>query len=105
LDGGELEDALRSVGQFAKQDMSSTIELCLSGALTERQFRNALTMLPSGLEDDFDAQLAELRARRAAVAQVTNPRAQELKRTGAASIDTFISDVERAKSATKAQKQ
>ena len=105
LDGGELEDALRAVGQFATHAMPDTVELCLSGALTEREFRDALTMLPPGLEDNFTAQLAELRARRAAIEELKDSRAAELKNTATASIDAFISEVERAQSASEAQKR
>lgn len=105
LEGGELEDALRAVGQFATHAMPDAVDLCLSGALTEREFRDALTMLPVGLEDNFAGQLTELQTRRSAIGELADPRARELKETAAASIDAFISEVERAQSETEAQKR
>jgi len=105
LDGGELEDALRSVGQYSTHGMTHVIEMRLSGALTASEFHDALTTLPLTLVDDFGAQLAELRARRAAIGKVTDPKAQTLKKAAIVAIDAFISEIEHAQSEMEAQKR
>ena len=104
LDGGELEDALRALGQFATHHMNDFLTFSASGALTDHESTDALTMLPLDLEDDFDAQLKEMRARRKAVEQSNVPQSQKRKRAAIASIDRFIADIERARSSVKPYK-
>ena len=104
LDGGELEDSLRSFGQFATHRMHDFMILAASGALTDRESTAALTMLPPDLEDNFGAQIAELKARRTALEGLPDPQLQD-RRTGAiTAIDAFIADIDRARSSYESQK-
>src|SRR5262249_32657841 len=52
LNNEERENALRALGQFASYHMREFL-VSTSGALTDREFRDALTMLPVDLGDDF----------------------------------------------------
>jgi hypothetical protein len=104
LDGGELEDALRSLGQFAARHMLSLVKLSVSGALTDREFTDALTMLPLEFEDNFAAQIDELRARRLALEEITDPQMQGKRKAAIASINTFLAEVDRARAAYESQK-
>jgi hypothetical protein len=70
--------------------------------MTDRNLVDALTMLPLELEDNFAAQLAELRKRRAALEGIADKGAQQRGRAAIASLDKFIGEVERAQSADKA---
>jgi hypothetical protein len=103
LDGGELEDALRSLGEFGSRHMQEFIGPAVAGAMTDRNLADALTMLPLDLEDNFDAQLAELRKRRSALEGLADKGAQQRGKAAIASLDKFIGEVERAQSADKAQ--
>jgi hypothetical protein len=103
LDGGELEDALRSLGEFGSRHMQEFMAPAVAGALTDRNIADALTMLPLDLEDDFNAQLAELRKRRAALESLTDQGAQQRGKAAIVSLEKFIGEVERAQSADKAQ--
>jgi len=97
LDGGELEDALRSFGQFSSHNMRNFMTLAAAGGLTEREVSEALTMLPLEFDDDFNAQLSELRARRTAIGNLHEPRFESLAKTAANAIDTFMAQVDRAR--------
>jgi hypothetical protein len=93
LDGAELQDTLRALGQFASYHMREFLA-STSSALTDLEFTDALTLLPRDLDDDFGAQLIELRARRIALEQVDDPGLQDRKRSAIAAIDKSISDIE-----------
>ena len=97
LDGGELEDALRAFGQYASHHMPEFVSSPIGGALTDREFADALTMLPLDLSDQYDAQLAEMRVRRLALEQTSMPKFQGRKETALASIDAFIAEIDRAR--------
>lgn len=103
LDGGELEDALRALGQFASHHMRDFVE-SVSASLTDYEFTDALTMLPLDLDDDLDAQLEEMRARRASLNSIAAPQSLDRRRAGIAEIDKCISEMERAKSEVSAKK-
>ena len=103
LGGGELEDALRALGQFARRDMHDFVKISDSDAITAREFTSALTMLPLDLTDNLDGQLTEMRARRSALDGVTDAGRPERKSAAIAAIDDFIAEIERAKSAAGSQ--
>jgi hypothetical protein len=81
--------------------MDVFLKLSASGALTDRESTDALTMLPLELDDDFNAQLKKMRARREAVEQSNVSQAEEAKRAAIVSIDRFITEIERANSWVK----
>ncbi len=75
-----------------------------AGLLTEREVTDALTMLPLELDDDFDAQLSELRARRAAIEGLPDPNGQKHGKGAIDSLNAFIAEVDRARQEHEAQK-
>ncbi len=93
LDAEELEDVLTALGQFASYHMREFL-VSTSRALTDRQFKDALTMLPRDLADDFGAQVTELRARRVALEQVDDPQVRDRRSAAITAIDDVISDIE-----------
>jgi hypothetical protein len=84
--------------------MSDFIGLAKAGALSTHEMTDAVTMLPLDMEDDFGAQSGELQKRRSALEHLSDSSAQELVRAALASIDAFLAEVERARSAMSAQK-
>jgi len=59
---------------------------------------------PRSLEDNFEAQLAELRARRSALEGLSDPALLNRKVAAIAAIDAFIAEVERARASYESQK-
>ena len=104
LDGGELEDALRSLGHFSSLHMRDFVALMDTGGLTVREMTDAVTMLPLDMEDNFDAQTAELRRRRTALENQRGSLTTKSAQAAIASLDAFIAEVDRARSAMEAQK-
>jgi hypothetical protein len=99
LDGGELEDAHRSLGQFGALHMGEFLSFASSGELSLRNVTRALTMLPLELEESPEVHLEEMISRRSAVERVTDPQLAETRRAALAAIDSFIEDIERSKAA------
>lgn len=97
LDGGNLEDALRALGQFSDHDMEGLLILAGRGRLSNGELTDALTMLPLNLSDDSAAQLKSLAARREHVMGVTRKDLTEQKAAALKAIDDFASEI-RAKS-------
>jgi hypothetical protein len=85
--------------------MSDFIGLAKAGALSTHEMTDAVTMLPLDMEDDFDAQFGELQKRRSALKHLSDSSVQELVRTALESIDAFVAEIERARSAIRVQKQ
>jgi len=97
LDGGNLEDALRALGQFSEHDMEGLLILASRGGLSSGELTDALTMLPLNLGDDSAAQLKALAARRELVMGVTRKDLAQQKAEALKAIDDFASEI-RAKS-------
>jgi hypothetical protein len=73
LDGGELEDALRAYGILAGENPEALFAIQQSGGLTDQQVKDAVTMLPLQMSDDYPAQLQELEKRKDALQRVSDP--------------------------------
>lgn len=71
LDGGNLEDSLIALGQFADHHMERLLDFAKQGQISDHELKDALTMLPLSLSDKPDAQLNVLKARRLRVIKVT----------------------------------
>jgi len=99
LDGGELGDAYRALGQFGAQHPQEFMRLALAEGLTTRHVSRAIEMLPLELVDDFAAQLAEMRLRRSAIERVGDPELAEARQASLAAIDSSIEARKRADAA------
>ena len=93
FDGGDLEDALVGLGRFSVHDMTSFMMLSKNGTISERNFSDALTMLPLSMSDDQHAQLVELAARRRAVLGVKGRDLSIQRKLAIDSIDKFVKEV------------
>jgi len=71
LDGGNLGDSLRALGQFSVHNMEQLLRFKKDGQISEYQFKNALTNLPLSLSDNLRGQLDALKTRRKRVMQIT----------------------------------
>jgi hypothetical protein len=96
LDGGVLEDALVSLGQFADSDPEEFLSFSLHGEMSEYQMRNAVTMLPLSLSDSPEAQLAFLSVRRTRLIKVSGKNLQIQKNIALSAIDEFELEIKRA---------
>lgn len=70
LDGGNLEDALRALGEFANLDMELFLRFANEGLLSRRELTDAVTVLPVSLSDSPQAQLKLLSARKSKVSRI-----------------------------------
>lgn len=93
LDGGALEDALRSLGQFATVKMQTFLTFSKTGVLTRGEFRDALTMLPLSLADDQKAQLKALNERKEQVLRVSRKDLLAQRREALKDLDDFASEI------------
>jgi hypothetical protein len=93
LDGGNLEDASRALGQFAEHEMEQLLIFSHRGLLTEHRLEKALTMLPLSLSDDPRAQLETLKRRREKVLRVRRKDLSEQRRWALEAIDAFSAEV------------
>ena len=93
LDGGNLEDALIALGQFSNHDMTRLLLFAKNRLLSERELRDALTMLPLSLSDNPDAQLKALNQRRSKVVGVTRKDLSQQRREALAALDAFASEI------------
>ena len=93
LDGGNLEDALRALGEFSNHDMERLLWFTKTGLLTKVQLSDALTMLPLPLTDDPKAQLAALSRRRINAVQVTAKELSEQRAEALSAIDGFAAEI------------
>ncbi|NLR74031.1 hypothetical protein [Leeia aquatica] len=73
LDGGNLEDGLLVLGQFADQRPTTLLHMAHDGELSLRNMKNALIMHPATLMDNLAAQLAGLQRRLQRIQQVKAP--------------------------------
>jgi hypothetical protein len=93
LDGGNLEDALRSLGKFSEHNMAQLLLLAHQGILSGRELDDAVTMLPLSLSDDAGAQLKLLEFRRQKAASITRKGLAQEKVQTLTAIDAFINEV------------
>jgi hypothetical protein len=96
LDGGNLEDSLRALGEFSERRMEVFFELEAKGLLSRNSLLGALTMLPIELADNPEAELSAMEARRAEVDRVdsADPR---IRAEALQTIDSFIAEIKRAR--------
>lgn len=99
LDGGNLEDALRALGQFSDHNIERLLLFANEGLLSKWELSHALTMLPLSLTDRPSAQLALLKARRSKVLRVNDPSLSEQRSRALRAIDRFASEI-RSKNST-----
>ena len=93
LDGANLEDALRALGQFSEQDMEGLLILASRGRLSNGEFTDALTMLSLDVTDDSAAQLKSLAVRRELVMGVNRKDLAQQKAAALKAIDDFASEI------------
>jgi hypothetical protein len=93
LDGGNLEDALRALGQFSDHDMEDLLTFANKGLLSKHELADALTMLPLTLTDNRRAQLNSLEARRHRVLGVTQTDLQEQRAQALTAISESLSEI------------
>jgi len=93
LDGGELEDALVALGQFGDGRPVDLLGLALRGELSSRSLSDAVGMLSLSLTDEFPAQLAAMKARRARFRKVTSPELTSERRVALKSIESALAEI------------
>jgi hypothetical protein len=93
LDGGDLEDALRALGEFSERDTGRLLFFAHEGILSGQELDDALTMLPLSLSDNPVAQLQLLELRRRKVTSITRKELSQQKAQALTAIDRFIRDV------------
>jgi hypothetical protein len=93
LDGGNLEDALRALGQFSDHGMEDLLVLANKGLLSKNELADALTMLPLTLADNPRAQSNSLEARRQRVLRVTRADLQEQRAQALTAISESLSEI------------
>lgn len=94
LEGGNLEDALTALGEFAEKRMKEFLELVKAGKITTHELNDSLTMLPLTLSDEPSAQLSAMKKRRAQVEQITDPALSDYRAAALKSIDSFIAEIQ-----------
>lgn len=93
LDGGNLEDSLVALGQFADRRVVELLKFAKSGYLSDRELADALTMLPLSMSDDLDMQLKAMQKRRAHVAKVRSSDLAGQRAIALKAIDSFIAEI------------
>lgn len=93
LDGGNLEDSLIALGMFAKRHPEEFLFLSQNGTISDREFVDSLTMLPSEMTDNLKAQAQEMRARRERIAKVERSDLQEKKDVALKGIDHHLAEL------------
>ena len=95
IGGGNLEDALISLGQFGDGDMESLLALRKNEILSRRSLAKALVMAPSSLTDKMKAQLDLLEARKSKVIAVSKEDLTSEKAEAIAAIDKVTALIRR----------
>jgi len=93
LDGGNLEDSLIALGQFAGRHMEYFLDFAKEGSISDHELKDALTMLPLSLSDNPTAQLKALKARKTRVMKVTRADLRKQRVTALKAIDDFVSEI------------
>lgn len=93
LDGGNLEDSLIALGQFADHDMERLLVLTNKGLISKHELTDVLTMLPLSMSDNPHAQLDFLKARRSRVMRVTRKVLLEQRTQALRVIDDFMLEI------------
>lgn len=93
LDGGNLEDALRALGEFSEHDMGRLLFFAHEGILSGQELDDALTMLPLSLSDNPVSQLQLLELRRRKVTSIKRKELSQQKVQALTAIDRFIREV------------
>jgi len=93
FDGGDLEDALVGLGKFSTHNMANLMIFLKNGTISERNFCDALTMLPLSMSDDRHAQLVELNIRRRAAFGVKRQDLSVQRKLAIDSIDKFVKEM------------
>lgn len=96
LYGGNLEDALRALGQFSDHDMEGLLFFGNRELLSKHELVDALTMLPLSMSDEPKAQLNLLEARRSRIMRIRRTEVSEQKAQALKAIDDFISEITHA---------
>ena len=97
LDGGNLEDVLRALGEFSEHDMARLLLFAHEGTLSGQELDDSLTMLPLSLSDNPTAQLRSLKLRRRKVTSITRTELSQQKAQALTAIDRHITEVQEHK--------
>ena len=87
IGGGNLEDALISLGQFGDRDMESLLMLRKNEILSRHSLEKAVVMVPSSLADELKSQLELLETRKSEVIAVSKEGLMNEKAEAIAAID------------------
>ncbi|MCL2761480.1 MAG: hypothetical protein FWD70_07530 [Desulfuromonadales bacterium] len=90
LDGGELEDALRALGQSTDKKPQILLREYKEHRMTEYELEDALVMLPLSLTDNEKGQLSALKARKKKFLSVKDPELKHQKEVAVKIIDDEI---------------
>jgi len=93
LDGGNLEDSLRAMGEFSEHDMEHFLLFARKGLLSNRELADALTMLPLSLSDNPLGQLHSLRLRKSKVSAVRRKDLSDQTARALTAINEFESEI------------
>jgi len=96
LDGGNLEDALISLGDYSVTRMASFLDFARTGVITDRELADSLTMLSPSMSDEPKTQLKAMKARHKAVSQVLQSNLSKYKVIALAAIDAALDEIKRA---------
>lgn len=96
FDGGNLEDALVALGEFADRDMTRFVLMLHDGHIERQGFVNALQTSPESLTDDFDGQLKSFIQRKRLLLQVNQRSLFAERRLGLDVVSGAIDEAKRS---------
>ena len=94
LDGGDLEDSFVALGQFGDHHPERLLVFAKEGHLSDKDVKNAMTMLPLSLSDSPRLQLDALNARRLRVRRVSRADLAHQKLIALHAIDAFVGEIQ-----------
>ena len=93
LDGGELEDGLRALGQYGDRRPAGLLTLAHRGVLSMLSLADAVSMLPLSMSDDMDGQTVAMRARHDRYSRAGEPMLARERSTALRSIDSAVAKI------------
>ena len=94
LDGGELEDSLIALGQFADRHPERLLVFVKEGHLADYNLKSAMIMFPLSLGESPGAQLDALKARRQRIKGVTRADLAQQKLIALQAIDADVKEMQ-----------
>jgi hypothetical protein len=100
-DGGNLEDALVSLGLYSDKKMQRFMTLAATSRISDMQFSSAVAALPLSLTDDFLGQLSAVLERRCAVARITDRKLTRFRTVALETLAKRAAEIRRADAFTR----